>query len=373
MQSALYTEKTSDGKARYKMPYVDLLTGKTRRVSVTFDKDTPRNRRAAAEILEKKIAEKLGKKLPTSETIENAATGYYMAISRRLRPQTVETYKATLAPVFRQFDASAIVSRITPQMWENAIFDAAGNNAAYNNKLKYVKMFLNHCYKNNIIPNDDVLRKLDTLPVTVSHRETIQDKYLEPDEIKKLLAYLQRDACYCLLTEFLILSGCRVGEALALDLSDVGAQYITINKTLSAITGDISEPKTIASRRQIYIQPELADCIRRIKQWRASQMLAYRFNAANMLFTKKGKYLIYNTYLKALKAASVASIGREITPHTLRHTSASLMVAAGVPVDTISRRLGHETDQITRQIYLHVTKKMKKADEAQFDKITLLG
>ena len=45
---------------------------------------------------------------------------------------------------------------------------------------------------------------------------------------------------------------------------------------------------------------------------------------------------------------------RGATFHTLRHTHATLMLAAGVPVHVVSRRLGHSKIQITLDFYAHV-------------------
>jgi site-specific recombinase XerD len=43
-----------------------------------------------------------------------------------------------------------------------------------------------------------------------------------------------------------------------------------------------------------------------------------------------------------------------IRVHDLRHTHASLLIAAGVPVKVVSERLGHATVAITMQLYVHV-------------------
>lgn len=45
----------------------------------------------------------------------------------------------------------------------------------------------------------------------------------------------------------------------------------------------------------------------------------------------------------------------EITPHKVRHTFATLMTAAGVPITTISKLLGHADEYITMRFYAHVT------------------
>ena len=50
----------------------------------------------------------------------------------------------------------------------------------------------------------------------------------------------------------------------------------------------------------------------------------------------------------------MASLGIKITLHALRHTHASQLIAAGMDVVTISRRLGHASPTITLGVYGHL-------------------
>ena len=50
---------------------------------------------------------------------------------------------------------------------------------------------------------------------------------------------------------------------------------------------------------------------------------------------------------------------------------ASLLLAEGINVDTISRRLGHENSKITKEIYLQVTQKLKENDNSALKNIKL--
>jgi len=42
-----------------------------------------------------------------------------------------------------------------------------------------------------------------------------------------------------------------------------------------------------------------------------------------------------------------------VTPHTLRHTSATWMAQAGVPLWIIAKYLGHTTSRTTERVYAH--------------------
>jgi integrase len=54
------------------------------------------------------------------------------------------------------------------------------------------------------------------------------------------------------------------------------------------------------------------------------------------------------------------------TPHSLRHTHATLLIAEGVSIPTVSRRLGHSDITTTSKIYVHA---IQSADEIASDVI----
>ncbi len=62
----------------------------------------------------------------------------------------------------------------------------------------------------------------------------------------------------------------------------------------------------------------------------------------------------------------IAGLNEALTPHSLRHTHTSLLAEAGVSPEQIMDRLGHTDDQITKNVYLHVTQEMKKEASQKF-------
>ena len=62
-----------------------------------------------------------------------------------------------------------------------------------------------------------------------------------------------------------------------------------------------------------------------------------------------------NSGVKLRRAGLVDADGVPlVTPHGLRHTAASLMLAAGVPLIVVSRQLGHANPNVTAQVYAHL-------------------
>ena len=51
-------------------------------------------------------------------------------------------------------------------------------------------------------------------------------------------------------------------------------------------------------------------------------------------------------------------------PHELRHTAASLMSQAGIPIETIADQLGHDGTRMTLLVYRHTTKPTISAGNA---------
>ena len=74
-----------------------------------------------------------------------------------------------------------------------------------------------------------------------------------------------------------------------------------------------------------------------------------------------------NTILKSW--ASAAGITKRVTFHVGRHTNATLLLSLGVPIETVSKLLGHSDIQTT-QIYAKVIDKNKRAAVSKLDGLT---
>ena len=83
--------------------------------------------------------------------------------------------------------------------------------------------------------------------------------------------------------------------------------------------------------------------------------------------TSKKSYLgapLHEMWLnKRLKAFCETGKVRAIKAHGLRHTSATLLLAAGVAPHVVQRRLGHKKVEMTLNLYAHVLPSMQ-ADAA---------
>jgi len=89
--------------------------------------------------------------------------------------------------------------------------------------------------------------------------------------------------------------------------------------------------------------------------------------AGNFLFlTYRGKKFSRKGIWKLIKYyAKRAGVQKKVSPHTLRHSFASHLLANGAPLRVIQEMLGH-ADIATTQIYTHVDQGRLRAVHAQF-------
>lgn len=168
-----------------------------------------------------------------------------------------------------------------------------------------------------------------------------------------------------------VFTGCRKGELLALQWSDVDFErdMIRISKAVTIVDGKpvCKPPKTKTSNRTVSIPHSLTV---RLRALRASQ-IQYRFKLGdywqgdNWLFIQdNGKMMSYSTPYQALQdtiarynAGKPEDKRLPLIPfHGLRHTSATLLIASQQDVKTVSNRLGHAQTSTTMNIYAHALK-----------------
>lgn len=160
---------------------------------------------------------------------------------------------------------------------------------------------------------------------------------------------------------------------MALNNSDINGDYISVNKTWETNARVLAPaPKTASSFREVYMRPELRQVVNEI----ISYMRVYKFERGirSDLFvcSPTGGVIKYELFRKYLHKIAGEALGRDITPHALRHTAASLLIADGVPLDVVSRMLGHDGSRITKQIYIHITQELKNHDRDILEKTKII-
>ncbi|NMD71521.1 site-specific integrase [Bacillus sp. DNRA2] len=207
-------------------------------------------------------------------------------------------------------------------------------------------------------------------------------KYLEKEELALLLKTAKandREHDYLV---FLILAytGIRVGELVALKWKDIDFKNYTISITKTyynpknnALEYQLVTPKTRKSRRKIIVDEEVIDALKEHKkvQDEVIKRLGAAYHNKDFIFAKMERHYGYPIVVKNVRdrmkrLLAIAGLNEDLTPHSLRHTHTSLLAEAGVSLEQIMDRLGHSDDQITKNVYLHVTQEMKKEASQKF-------
>ena len=195
--------------------------------------------------------------------------------------------------------------------------------------------------------------KLQTAPrVSESEKAIVRD-------VPELVARLRGSRLYSMVALF---TGARLGEVLALRWSriDLDRKRLEVREALEQAKGGVGfkAPKTKAGRRDITLPDILVGVLRdyRRKQLEARLQLGLgRLPDDALLFTRLDGGPLNPSYISADWGEFAERIGMpELTFHGLRHTHASQLIAGGVDIVTISKRLGHAKPNVTLAVYAHM-------------------
>ena len=366
----LYEEILPDGRCKYRLPYVDTITGKNRTLSVVMASRSASNYKLALRVLQEKLDRLLLDAGASDPTLRELADLYYREKEPQLKKSTMKRNRFSIERVIASLGEDVRVSALSVPLLKRALNDTAGRSVTYNENLKRIKALLRWAYLNEYLGEPSLYEKLQPLPDR-NKKARIEDKYLEREELAILLAAAENKT-WQLAIRFLALSGLRVGELISLKDSDIDKKYIHVVTTYELSVGVVSTPKTADSFRDVYLRPELLACVHEIR----SYMRAYKFERGvrSDLFmcAADGGFLDYHAFRRYLGTLSSRVLDHHITPHALRHTAASLLIADGVPLDVVSRMLGHADSKVTREIYFHITEKQKSRDQAILDRASVL-
>lgn len=344
----------------------DPLTGRQKILTVKLSGNTAKARKEANRRLLEKMENHKPKRLHLSDLIAL----YEQEHERSVRQSTFNRDHSTLMTVLSIVD-DIYIDQMTAGYIRRKLIESGKENSTLNELIKRLKTFLLWGYRNDYIGRD-VADKLTLFP-DKSAREKVEDKFLEKEELQKLCSEMKLER-WKLMTEFLALSGLRIGEAVALNNDDVD-NYIHVTKTYNENLSMLGDPKTSSSKRDVFVQPELENVVKQIRICMMKQRMMYGYPDRGFFFTGiDGGRIGYKAYCKYLKQISEQTgINKKIVPHTLRHTMTSLFAEAGVPLDVISRRLGHENSEITRRVYMHITETRKIQDNNTISSVSLLA
>lgn len=235
--------------------------------------------------------------------------------------------------------------------------------------------------------NPTSFAKIPKTVKTVDELENTNEvpKYLEKEELSQFLQVAKAQGLVGDYPIFLMLaySGMRAGELCALKWSDLDMDELTVSitKTYYNPVNNIKKyelltPKTSTSIRKIDLSPTVFAELETYKAFQNELKMLNRktYHDKGFVFCNIDNYPGYPLYIKHIenrmhRILGLAGLDTNLTPHSLRHTHTSLLAEAQVGLPQIMERLGHKDDTTTKNVYMHVTKSMKKEASHKFEKL----
>jgi len=190
---------------------------------------------------------------------------------------------------------------------------------------------------------------------------------LTVDQARRLLATVTEDRNEAAFTVALSL-GLRLGELLALSWPDLALDTtpprLTVTRNLTRVPGRglaLDDTKTAGSRRSVHLPAPVVESLRRHRLHQAEERLKVGPDwpplplGADLVFrTPFGTASDPKNFRAAVyRATEAAGLGRW-SPHELRHSCASLLIAQDVPMKLVSETLGHSSIRIMADVYSHL-------------------
>lgn len=272
------------------------------------------------------------------------------------------------------FDDSPVIGQriedITGADLQNVLSGSTSAAGTVRQSLKFIRRFYKYLEAQNIA--GDITRVL-IAPAAASKRETQDIEIYSDNEIKAFIDNMPEDHRLRLLVLLAIHTGARIAELLALKYEDIESGSMRINKSLSEIerikgSEDpdsktrliISDTKTRSSVRTLPLSEAINEEVRRHKKWHRREMLKNGYRTDFVFTTSSGSFYYQSTLRKQFNRLCDKI---KVTPrgfHAFRHTFGTRLAAAGIPIQTVSKLMGHSDISVTAKYYINISDSEKE-------------
>jgi integrase len=321
---------TRDGRYRAKLVVRDVVTGKPR--SVWFSGKTP------TEVRRKMQAARSEAVAGRTPTLADYGEHWLRVVRHRIRPATMRGYSAGIRSAIAAM-GSIELARLRPVDVETWMGDLLADGRKPGTVTYYRRcliLALADAERDElVIRNVARLARPPRLPEA-------PPRALSTDERARLVAVAEDDSVIGPLVLVALSTGLRRGELLALRWDDVGPTelHVTGNMAVGPNGGFVrSAPKTRRSRRTVGL-PAMAR-----KALERQRTLVDGPDVFPNMLPDVATYLFH--------ALATRAGLEDVRLHDLRHTAATLALAAGVPIRDVSDMLGHSSPSVTLNVYGH--------------------
>ncbi len=280
----------------------------------------------------------------------------YLEAERNASPYTVRNYTNDLVGNYKrgsekgffqflrlkQIDSLGKVDKHTLRDYISWLMEQGVAKASIARKLSAIRSFYRYLAREEILPNNPLREasapKLDQrLPFFLTIEETV--RLLKAPDLSSPQGLRDRA-----IMELIYASGLRVSELVNLNLEQI-----------SLDSGQIRVWGKGAKERLVLIGKPAAMALANYLSQGRPKLLSKKGGSALFLNRYGGRLSQRIVQMILEKYAALASLGKRVYPHLLRHTFATHMLDGGADLRVVQELLGHASLSST-QIYTHVTK-----------------
>lgn len=242
---------------------------------------------------------------------------------------------------------------------------------------RLISAILEKAKRERLVPYN-VAREYATAP-KVPHKEAL---YLDDEQARDFLSLLlkEKDIRVKTALTLLLFSGACRGELCGLSWPDIDFEKQLINivraSQYQSKKGIVEVPtKNISSIRAVKAPAFIFELLGQYKTWWNKQRLLFgtdwQGSDQRLFIQENGKPINPDTINYWMNKFLAKNDLRHITPHSLRHTFATLQISAGVDIRTLQARTGHAQASTLINIYSHAIKSAQEAASDALETILL--
>ncbi|MGK0270709.1 MAG: integrase [Cocleimonas sp.] len=281
---------------------------------------------------------------------------FYLSKENTLAPSSISNYRKKVNRYIAPKFGLVPVDEIKPMQIQQWILKDL--NHLSNKTIKDLVCFLNQIFTQAILDEAITINPLDKLKASKVLKLKVTPPEREPFsqiEISKIITSPTSRQSEINMFHFNCFTGLRIGELMALSWSDIDLTKGVVSVTRSVVDRVYKSPKNLSSKRTINLLPQAISILLKQKQLQKIKLCELKtLNADNRSFRKEEvRFVFYNSNtLKAftydgeyrlgffrphLRNAGVKYRGANQT----RHTYASYLVSAGLPLSWVAKQMGH--------------------------------
>ena len=291
--------------------------------------------------------------------------------AQNLSPATRDNYQWATNVLIDDLGGTRL-RRLTPDTVEAAFEARAADGMSHSSFIKIRSVLgraLDYAQRRQLVTTN--IARIVELPANAERTE--EGRAMTPEQARALLAHTDGHPLHAYWATMLYL-GLRPGETAGLTWPDIDLtnNVLHVRRSLKIENKQLvvdERLKTTRSRRSLDIPAPLAEVLhehhRRQDQQHEAAGAAWSTEHGSLVFTTANGTPHHPRNIARTLTAATQKLGYgHWHPHELRHTAASLMSEAGIPIETIADQLGHDGTRMTLLIYRHATKPTISAGNA---------